>query len=89
MHARMIRRSLSPLWRRISLFTFVALTIKVAVLIFSGNAHADINVSVINVEHEDSYASQRIYAGRTIASRAAQLGFKRGGEVDRQRGHWR
>lgn len=45
-------------------------------------AAAEVNVSVLHVERQQSYASDRVYAGNTIASRSVELGFGRGGEVD-------
>ena len=44
-------------------------------------ATADLTVSYINVERQASFASERLYAGKTLASRSSELGFKRGGEI--------
>jgi len=47
------------------------------------NASAsDLVVSTITAQPSASYGSSRVYAGQTVASRASQLGFKRGGEID-------
>jgi len=50
-------------------------------LFTSANATADLTVSYINVERQASFASERLYAGKTLASRSSELGFKRGGEI--------
>ena len=42
---------------------------------------ADLTVSYINIERQAGFASERVYAGKTLASRSAELGFKRGGEI--------
>ncbi|MEE4282165.1 MAG: efflux RND transporter periplasmic adaptor subunit [Pseudomonadales bacterium] len=81
MHARTFRRNFSDNWRRISLIAALAILFQVGLLIFASSAHAEINVSVFNVVAEQSYQSNRVYAGRTAATRAAELGFKRGGEI--------
>ena len=81
MHARMIRRNFPNNWRRISLIALLAIAFQVGLLMFASPAYADVNVSVFNVVAEQSYQSNRVYAGRTAAARAAELGFKRGGEI--------
>ncbi|CAE7459067.1 mdtE [Symbiodinium pilosum] len=63
------------------LIAALAILFQVGLLIFASSAHAEINVSVFNVVAEQSYQSNRVYAGRTAATRAAELGFKRGGEI--------
>jgi RND family efflux transporter MFP subunit len=77
----MIRRNLPGHWRRISLIAVLALLFQVGLLMLASSAYADINVSVFNVVAQQSYQSNRVYAGRTAAARAAELGFKRGGEI--------
>ena len=81
MHARTIRRNFSKNWRRISLIAALTILFEVGLLMLASSAHADINVSVFNVVAEQSYQSNRVYAGRTAATRTAELGFKRGGEI--------
>ncbi len=81
MHARMIRRNLNTSWRRVSLIAAVAFIFEVSLLTCS-SAHAQVNVTYMHIEAESSYGSKRVYAGRAVASRVAQLGFKRGGEIE-------
>ena len=81
MHARMIRRNFSTNWRRVCTIAVLATLFEVCLLLFSSSAYAEVNVSVFNVVAEQSYQSNRVYAGRTAAARAAELGFKRGGEI--------
>jgi len=50
-------------------------------LFASANASADLTVSYINIQRQASFASERLYAGKTLASRSSELGFKRGGEI--------
>jgi len=78
----MIRRNISPKWRRLSAIGFAAVTLYLALLLCATPAAADLNVEVIQVQKFSSYTSLRVYAGRTLASRVAQLGFKQGGEID-------
>lgn len=47
----------------------------------SEGAAATINVAYVQVQEQSSYESTRVYAGRTVATRAAELGFNRGGEL--------
>ncbi len=81
MHARMIRRNFAQQWRRILVVGAAVLAFEVC-LLYSASAHAEVNVAYISAAAEDSYASERVYAGRTVAGRAAELGFKIGGEVE-------
>ena len=71
MHARMIRRNFPNNWRRISLIALLAIAFQVGLLMFASPAYADVNGSVFNVVAEPSYQSNRVYAGRTAAARAA------------------
>ncbi|MEM9624243.1 MAG: efflux RND transporter periplasmic adaptor subunit, partial [Pseudomonadota bacterium] len=50
-------------------------------LAYAQKAHAEINVSYVNLQKSNTYASQRTYAGSVVAMRTAELGFKRGGQV--------
>jgi len=59
----------------------LAATLCAWLLFTSVNATADLTVSYINVQHQESFASERLYAGKTLASRSSELGFKRGGEI--------
>ena len=44
-------------------------------------AFADLTVSYINIQRQAGFASERVYAGKTLPSRSSELGFKRGGEI--------
>ena len=59
----------------------LAVTLCAWLLFTSANATADLTVSYINVQRQASFASERLYAGKTLASRSSELGFKRGGEI--------
>ena len=45
------------------------------------NSFADLTVSYINIQRQAGFASERVYAGKTLPSRSSELGFKRGGEI--------
>ena len=59
----------------------VAATLCAWLMFASANVFADLTVSYINVERQSSFSSERLYAGKTLASRSSELGFKRGGEI--------
>ncbi len=81
MHARMIRRNFGKQWLRV-LSTAVAVLAFHLLLFGATRAHAtEVNAAYVSAEARDGYTSERLYAGRTVAGRAAELGFKRGGEV--------
>ena len=50
-------------------------------LLSSVYAFADLTVSYINIQRQAGFASERVYAGKTLPSRSSELGFKRGGEI--------
>lgn len=81
MHARMIRRNSSNGWWRYVIAAILLIGLQIFALLHAQKAHADINVSYVNLQKSPTYASQRTYAGSVIAGRTAQLGFKRGGQV--------
>ena len=45
------------------------------------NSFADLTVSYLNIQRQAGFASERVYAGKTLPSRSSELGFKRGGEI--------
>ncbi len=45
------------------------------------NSFADLTVSYMNIQRQVGFASERVYAGKTLPSRSSELGFKRGGEI--------
>ena len=81
MHARMIRRNSPSGWWRYVIAAILLIGLQIFALLHAQKAHADINVSYINLQKSTTYASQRAYAGSVVAGRTAQLGFKRGGQV--------
>lgn len=62
--------------RRAALATFC-----IWLLLSSVNSFADLTVSYINIQRQAGFASERVYAGKTLPSRSSELGFKRGGEI--------
>jgi RND family efflux transporter MFP subunit len=63
------------------LLTLLTMTASGIVQAASEDASQAINVAFVHVQEQSSYQSQRVYAGRTVATRAAELGFNRGGEL--------
>ena len=59
----------------------VLATFCIWLLLSSVNSFADLTVSYINIQRQAGFASERVYAGKTLPSRSSELGFKRGGEI--------
>ena len=81
MHARMIRRNLRGHGWTLLLAGVAVIGIELLALACASRAHAAINVSYFTLEPTDGYVSRRVYAGTAVSSRAAELGFKQGGQV--------
>ncbi len=70
------------------LATVICLTVaalQIALLLWASPSYADsttINVTFIEAEALPSYKSSRVYSGRSMAARSAQLGFNRGAAID-------
>ena len=62
--------------RRAALATFC-----IWLLLSPVNSFADLTVSYLNIQRQAGFASERVYAGKTLPSRSSELGFKRGGEI--------
>lgn len=50
-------------------------------LLISHRAEADTPVALVTAELQPAYVTQRLYAGRTVAGRVSDIGFKRAGEL--------
>ncbi len=50
-------------------------------LLPAATTFADLTVSYITIQRQAGFVSERVYAGKTLASRSSELGFKRGGEI--------
>jgi RND family efflux transporter MFP subunit len=83
MRVRNFRRQFPNLWQRSS--CAVLLLVLIEVLFFLGTvpAHAATTVRTITAQPADGFEARRLYAGRTVAGRASELGFKHGGELAR------
>ncbi len=73
-HARITRRAALLVWA----FALGALTLA---LLARPALAAGLTVSYVTIERSDSFQSERRYAGKVVAARSSQLGFKRGGEI--------
>jgi RND family efflux transporter MFP subunit len=80
MHVRLIRKHLAPGWTYFSRIAVVVLVLEL--LMLCNLAQAATSVAVVEVQAEAGYTADRVYAGRTAAARASELGFKQGGEVE-------
>jgi RND family efflux transporter MFP subunit len=81
MHVRLIRKHYQAGW---NLFSRVAVALLVLELLFLcaiDSAQAATTVAYLSAEREDGYVASRVYAGRTMAERASELGFKQPGEI--------
>lgn len=83
MHVHLIRRHLGTAWTGFRRVAALALVLEALLLclVVAPRARADTPVAVVTAQAEASYLAARVYAGRTVAGRAAELGFKYPGEV--------
>ena len=50
-------------------------------VVYISKCHCRFNRFLYQRQRQASFASERLYAGKTLASRSSELGFKRGGEI--------
>lgn len=82
MQVRRLRRRFEGFWRLLSRTVPLALLAEFALLmLWSAHADAATGVAVVEVKRSESYASTRRYAGRTVAGRVSELGFKQAGRL--------
>lgn len=94
MQVRRLRRHFGRPWRVLSRLVPVVVAAELAMLLL-WSAHADatapegaapgvgtIQVVYLNAEQRGSYAVERVYAGRTVAGRVTELGFRHAGELE-------
>ena len=61
--------------------TKTLITVAVGLFAAQGAVQADTTVALLTIQEQSAYTTTRTYAGRSVAGRASELGFKRGGEV--------
>lgn len=81
MRVHLIRRHLPRAWAHFSQVAVVAMIVAVILLFGVQRAQADTTVAFLEVRKEAGYVASRVYAGRTVAGRAAEMGFRHSGEV--------
>lgn len=81
MRVRLIRRHLGPAWNLFSRLAVLALLLEGVLLFGIERARADTAVAHLQARAESGYVASRVYAGRTVAGRAAELGFRHAGEI--------
>ena len=82
MHAHSVRRLMGPRWRWLQRAALIVVGLQLLFLLCgSASAWAVTRVETMQVERQESFASQRVYAGMAVAKRASQLGFKQRGEI--------
>ena len=83
MRVRNLRRQFPNLWQRSSCAVLLLVLIEVLWILGTVPAHAATTVRTITAQPTDGFEARRLYAGRTVAGRASELGFKHGGELAR------
>jgi len=88
MHVRLLKRHCGGLWQSLSRVAMAALAVELVLLLGAGcvraaeaDPHGALPVATVALDRQQRYAASRVYAGRTAAARAAELGFKQGGEI--------
>lgn len=82
MHAHNVRRVMGPSWRWLQRAALIAIGLQAFFLLCGvPAAWAVTQVVTLQVEREDSFAAQRVYAGTAVAKRASELGFRQSGEI--------
>ncbi|MGE0626042.1 MAG: efflux RND transporter periplasmic adaptor subunit [Pseudomonadales bacterium] len=81
MHVRLIRKHCPATWRTLSRVVPAILISQALWLLGSAPARGDTVVSHLEVQPVTGFDVERVYAGRTVAGRASELGFRYGGEV--------
>lgn len=77
-----LRRWNPGIWRRLMWLAPIVLIVE-ALIMVSGiaEARAETRVAFVQAEARDSFSSERVYAGRTVAGRVSELGFKQAGQL--------
>ncbi|MEM8766873.1 MAG: efflux RND transporter periplasmic adaptor subunit [Pseudomonadota bacterium] len=83
MRVRLIRKHYPNLWQSFSRLALVTLTVQALWLLSVKCALAATSVSYLTVEPASGFDATRVYAGRTVAGRASELGFRHAGEIER------
>ena len=82
MRVRHLRRQYQGFWRQIQRFAPTMLALQLLLLMMlASNVQAATPILWILAEPQSAYQATRVYAGRTRAARAAELGFKQPGEL--------
>ena len=81
MHIRLIRKHYKSGWDAFSRIAVTLLVLELTFLCVMESARAETSVAYLSAEREEGYVASRVYAGRTMAERASELGFKQPGEI--------
>lgn len=81
MRTRLIRKHYRSGWQQFSRIAIVVVILEVCLLLGHATAYAATTVAYLAAEPQDGYTAARVYAGRTLAERASELGFKQPGEI--------
>jgi len=81
MRVRLLRRQFPGTWAFLSRLAVLLVGVHALWLLATTFAQADTTVSFLEVAPESGFDAARVYAGRTVAGRASELGFKVGGEL--------
>ena len=81
MHTFLIRKNFPRTWRVLNRTVLAVIAVKVAWLVSTPFVQAATVVSHQTLSAETGFEAVRVYAGRTVAGRASELGFKQAGEL--------
>lgn len=82
MRVRLIRKHYPRAWLHLSRLAIMLVVIELLLLVSIKSASAATAVAYLEAAKQDGYVAARVYAGRTFAERASQLGFKHPGEIE-------
>ena len=82
MRVRLIRKHYPRTWSHLSRLAIALVIIELLLLLRISSASAATAVAYLEAAKQDGYVAARVYAGRTFAERASQLGFKHPGEIE-------
>lgn len=81
MRTALIRKYFPRSWNALARVAIALATLQLSWLFVSHCAYAATLVSYQTLEAENGFDAIRVYAGRTVAGRASELGFKQAGEL--------
>ena len=81
MRVRSLRRQFPTFFRLLPKIALILVTVESLCLIAIASAQGATSVNYLTAEPVTGFDATRVYAGRTVAGRASELGFKHSGEL--------